>query len=134
LVHVEEESENEAEAVGTGKAAEFAAAGVMAREEGRRYDTLLQVAIGSMAKACALHEKMAETLLARSVEDAKVQRSLLAAFRDATIAEAQTSADLVAAQKPEEKDPDSMAALIEQFGPMLMGSFMGGGAAAKKPQ
>lgn len=143
--HVEEHRIETREAVGSGSAAEVAAAAALSREEGRRYDHLLdgairamQAANGFLKEACAMHQQMAEVLLKRSIEDGEVVRSLLTGYRSTYLEKAELERDAILAESGEEKD--GVTELANTLLPVLMqrlGGTVGAvaaGAARKRPQ
>jgi hypothetical protein len=112
-VSYSEESE-EAASVGTGAAAETAAAAAMVREEGRRLDSIVDRGFLAMQKACEFHERMSEALLNRAIEDGKTHRRLLEAVRVNALARVRAE---VAARGAE--DEDDIVKLAKELAPIL---------------
>lgn len=92
VVHVEEH-----QAVGTGGAAEVAAAAAMAREEGRRLDHILDRSITMLTRAIEAYERMTASLLKERQSDAETHRALLDSLRTHFLARAEAEAELVRA-------------------------------------
>ena len=109
-------SEEEHAAVGTGSAAEMAAAGVLAREEGRRFDYLLTAGIDALMKACEMYRQMAGQCLERTGQMEDVHMSMLGSVREHYIARVGAEADaLRAAAEAEQADPtQALLAILMQ--------------------
>lgn len=75
-------SEEEHAAVGTGSAAEIAAAGMLAREEGRRIDYLATVGIKALVEACGMYRDMTQQLLERTMHQDQVHMEILGTARE----------------------------------------------------
>lgn len=89
------EEEHQAAAVGTGSAAEMAAAAAMSREEGRRLDSIVDRGIGALERACNAWEKMTAALLKERQADAQTHRALLESLRSHFLARAEAEASLI---------------------------------------
>jgi hypothetical protein len=115
--------EENAMAVGTGAAAEVAAgmaAGAVARQEGLRLDYVTQAGIGALVKACELHEKMASSLLERTMQLEEVHLSMLDAVREQYLARTQAEIDAMGiAPKDEDSAFNEMIATVAK--PLLEG-------------
>lgn len=115
-------SEESVEAAGTGSAAEVAVAAVMVREEGRRYDAMLDRVILATDRACALHERMAEALLKRAIEDGETIRAMSKMWRENFLEKTELEADAIRAAGEEGGDEISKmaATLLPQLLPAIM--------------
>lgn len=91
VVHIEER----AAAVGTGTAAETAAAAALAREEGRRVDYLVHAGMDCLVKACQLHETMTRTMLERLAQLEDVHLAMLGSVREHYIARTEAEAEQI---------------------------------------
>lgn len=111
-------TEESAEAVGTGSAAEVAALAAVAREEGRQLDKVVSVALNALTAACDLHRKMSEALLARAVEDGKTMRELMISVRTHYLDAAELEADAIR-KSAEEKDDNSSDNMVNALLPLL---------------
>jgi len=127
-------TEEEQEAVGSGSAAaEMAAAGAMAREEGRRYDSLISVGIMALRAANDMQAKMVEALLERNRNLEEAHVSMMQASGKQYIRSVEAEAELVrlkAAMGEGEEKKDEISQLAEQFLPYIMPLItqkMGGG-------
>jgi hypothetical protein len=92
------EEEHQAAAVGTGSAAEMAAAAGMVREEGRRLDSIVDRGIGALERACNAWEKMTAALLKERQADAVTHRALLESLRSHFLARAEAEGQLIKAE------------------------------------
>jgi len=110
------EEETAAEAVGTGSAAETAAAAAMVvTAEGRRIDNLLSLSMQIMRNAVETYQKMAQQMLSERAEDAKIHRQLLETVRVQMIERAEAEADLIEAEaehQAESKDGEGLEAVL----------------------
>lgn len=114
-------TEESMEAAGTGSAAEVAAAAVFSREEGRRFDALLDRVILATEKTCSLHERMCEALLNQQIENGKVIQSLLVGYRQAYLDKTELEADAIRAGAEGGDEITKMAAeLLPQLLPAIM--------------
>jgi hypothetical protein len=92
------EEEHAAQAIGTGSAAEMAAAAAMSREEGRRLDSIVDRGIGALERACNAWEKMTAALLKERQADAQTHRALLESLRSHFLARAEAEGALIKAE------------------------------------
>ncbi len=104
-------TEEESAAIGMGEAAMIAASGAAAREEGRRYDNLMDRAITAMekgndfmAKACLMFSKMTEHCLTQSKTMMDTHVQILDSLREHHIARTEAESELVAAGLHEASD------------------------------
>jgi hypothetical protein len=120
-----EYSEEETQAIGTGEAA-VAAAGIAAatREEGRRLDSMLTVAIGAMGRAFDMSMRMCDLMANRNEKLENAHVRMMEAMRGHYLArvEAEGEADALAKQLEagEEGDKDGISKLAEQLLPFLL--------------
>lgn len=114
IINIEERSE----AVGTGAAAEVAAAAAMTREEGRRLDYLLQGSVNALMKAVETYKSVTETLLERTLAMEEVHMGMLGTIREQYIARTQAEVDAIA-QGAKENDN----ALLNELGSALIGQL-----------
>jgi hypothetical protein len=120
-------------AVGTGAAAEIAAAGAAAREEGRRIDYLTHTGIDALVKACDLHEKMARTLLERTTALEEVHLSMLDAVREQYLARTQAEVDAMQAGTTENQEAGGFDAMMAEVAkPFIQGAMMQAAMGAQK--
>lgn len=122
--------ETSAEAEGTGEAASVAAAASFAREEGRRYDYMLNSVISAtkisqetLLAACQMHREMAAQLLKERDADRKEMRVLLGAVRTHFLAAAETEATLIKERAEAEIGQEKKDDLIEQALPIIAGAL-----------
>lgn len=101
-----EETEHAQMAVGTGGAAETAAAAAMVREEGRRLDLIIDRALSAYAQAVSTYEKICTSMLAERRLDADVQRALLESVRTHYLARAEAESELI--RKEAESDEKTL--------------------------
>ncbi len=76
------EEEESAQSVGTGSAAEMAAAGAMVREEGRRLDSILTVGISALQRSNDVYFQMVQALLKRTENFETSQIKMMTAMRE----------------------------------------------------
>lgn len=109
---VVEHREEESVAVGVGGAAEVAAAAALSREEGRRYDHLLDGVVRGFTSQATIWQQITAALLADKIEDRKVIRDLLRAHHDNRVTIAEMEADAIRrdAEHSDDKDPISKVA------------------------
>ena len=119
-IHMEEEHM----AVGTGVAAETAAAASLARAEGQRVDYLVRAGADSLIRACELHRAMAATMLDRMSQLETVHVALLDSVRAHYVARTEAEAALIR-RDAEAEDDEGKELLFE----MLRGA---GGAEARR--
>jgi len=121
-------------AVGTGAAAEAAAAGNLAREEGRRLDYLTHAGIDALVKAAGLSHEMARTLLDRTKALEEVHLSMLDAVREQYLARTQAEVDAMQAGTPETQEAGGGfdAMLAEVAKPFIQGAMMQAAMGAQK--
>lgn len=126
-IHVEEKRM----AVGTGAAAEVAAAAAMAREEGRRLDYLTKAAIDALVEgrqvlvaaatqsreAAAVYGLMVKDLLSRTKALEEVHLSMLDSVREQYLARTQAEVDAVKAENAENKESSGthLERMLEAF-------------------
>jgi len=91
VVHIEER----AAALGTGTAAEVAAAAALSREEGRRVDYLIHAGMDCLVNACKLHETMTRTMLERLGQLEDVHLAMLGSVREHYIARTEAEAESI---------------------------------------
>jgi len=135
------EEETAASSVGTGSAAETAAAAatgaaLVVREEGKRLDSVLALAMNIMTRSVDTYEKMVKQMLSEREQDGKLQRSLLETVRIQYIARAEAEAELIhadaehAAEKHENNEGGleniAIRALIDRFTPETGGGSPSG--------
>jgi hypothetical protein len=122
-------TEESAEAVGTGPAAEMAAAGMMSREEGRRYDSLIAVGITALRTATDTYEKMCGQLLQRNQQLEEAHVEMMRAYRMTVLARVKSDAEAEAGKiirEAEEKaeataeDADPITKLAGELLPSLL--------------
>jgi hypothetical protein len=120
---VVEHREEESEALSEGDTS-AAAAALMTREEGRRLDILLDTVVRGLTTAVGMYEKMCSAMLARTVEDGKVLRELLAAHRQTYLENTELHADAILAQAEREAEEsgssDTISRLAEMFAPAIL--------------
>lgn len=122
--HKVEYSEETAESVGTGAAAEVAAAAAMSREEGRRYDSLLSVGITALRTAVDTYSKMCNHMLERNRELERSHVQMMDAIREHTIARIDAEAEVAQlAKEAEAGGSDGIGKLAEQLLPYLLPSL-----------
>jgi hypothetical protein len=93
------EEHDETAAVGTGASASAALAhAAVAREEGRRLDSIVDRGIRALEAAVNTYEKITMAMLRERQQDAIVQRSLLESVRTHFLARAEAEGDLLRAQ------------------------------------
>jgi len=102
-------TEESTQAMGTGSAAEVAAAAAMVREDGRRLDNILDRSIRFMESACLRYEKLVDILLAHRHEDSEQIRALLNAHHDNTLDRIELEGALLKAQNADGEDDKAMA-------------------------
>lgn len=107
-IHMEEEHM----AVGTGVAAETAAAASLARAEGQRVDYLVRAGADSLIRACELHRAMAATMLDRMSQLETVHIALLDSVRAHYVARTEAEAALI---RRDAEDEDGAGGLPEQM-------------------
>lgn len=113
--------EERAASVGSGAAAEAAAMGALAKEEGRRVDNLVRAGIDSMHRACQLYESMARTMLARMQALEDVHLGMLDAVREHYMARTEAEAEVIRS----EADNDDKGGVKEMLAAMLMQQVTG---------
>ena len=125
------EEETAATSVGTGDAAATAASAAMGaalvvREEGKRLDSVLALAMNIMSRAVDTYEKMARQMLSEREQDGKLQRTLLETVRTQYLARAEAEAELIQAEAEHQAEAQSndgglenvaVRALIDKFVP-----------------
>lgn len=109
-------TEEEHAAIGTGSAAEVAAAAALAREEGRRFDYLLTAGIDALMKACGMYKEMATIILARNQQMEDVHLGMLGSVREHYIKRVEAEADAIRleAEKQNEDPTNMMLGLLAQ--------------------
>jgi hypothetical protein len=114
-VHVEETQL----AVGTGSAAEAAAAASLAREEGRRLDYLTGAAIKALAasgeiiqRAADMYGRMTAAMLERNQQLEDVHLGMLGAVRENYLARTQAEVDAIQAQSKDGNVQDALLAAL----------------------
>lgn len=127
-------TEEEAESMGTGAAAETAAAAAMSREEGRRYDSLISVGITALRQAVDTYAKMCNHMMDRNAQLETSHVAMMDAIRENYLArvsaEGETERALKAAEDAETAgEKDGIGQLAEQLLPHLLQSLGGGGGA-----
>jgi len=122
IINIEERNQS----VGTGAAAEVAAAAALAREEGRRLDYLLTASVNALMKAVETYEKVTTTLLERTQVLEDVHMGMLETVRNQYIARTQAEVDAIAAGAKEDDN-----ALLNQLGSVLLGQLTTSPAKAK---
>lgn len=118
-------TEESAEAVGTGSAAEVAAAAAMSREEGRRYDHLLNGVIRGMESAVMMFEKLSALCMTRMTEDARTIRELTRSDRENYLDKTELEAEAI--RRDAEGGGDAVSKLAEQLLPQLLPMLMNAG-------
>lgn len=108
-IHMEEEHM----AVGTGVAAETAAAASLARAEGQRIDYLVRAGSDALVKACDLHRALAATMLDRLSQLETVHVALLESVRVHFVKRSEAEAALI--RRDAEEDEDAGGGLPEQL-------------------
>lgn len=119
-------TEEESAAVGTGAAAEVAAAGALAREEGRRIDYLLQRGMEAMQTAFNMQAKMCDQLMRDNHDLKEVQMAMLETVRAQYLARTQAEVDLMQSQADANRDEkkDAISEMVEAMAPALMAKVM----------
>jgi hypothetical protein len=117
-IHIEEADET----IGAGDAATTAAAAAAAssREEGRRYDYLMQAGIQALQLACKLHENMAAALLQRTIASETANAALIESVRTHFLARLDAEADAAEAARAAEKEGGAFDKMAEQLMPMIL--------------
>lgn len=110
VVHVEERSA----AVGTGSAAEVAAAAALAREEGRRIDYLARSGMDALVKACDMYQRMAEAMLARTQALEEVHLAMLDSVRENYLARTQAEVDAIQNKEGEGGMQEALLGVLAQ--------------------
>ena len=116
------------EAVGTGDAAAVEAVSVaaLAREEGRRYDSLLTVGIEALRTAVDTYQKMAVQILERNGQLERAQIEMMATVRRSILASVHAEADAEAERLAREAaeagagGSDGLTKLAEQLLPLIL--------------
>jgi hypothetical protein len=113
-VKLDIEEHEEAEAVGTGAAAQAAAAALMAREEGRRLDSLTVESVGALKEAVATYREICLSLHERYqiMEDTHIE--LLGSVREQYLARTQAEITALEAANGDGDDIQKMAAAYLQ--------------------
>lgn len=101
-------TEESTAAVGTGTAAEVAAATALAREDGRRLDAILDRSMRFMEGACLRYEKMLDLMLQNRMEDSAQIRALLNAYHDNSLDKTELEVELMKAQNGDPNDANAM--------------------------
>lgn len=135
-------TEEEHAAVGTGSAAEVAAAAALAREEGRRIDYLAKVGIDALVGACNMYKDMCQQLLQRTQQIEDVHMTMLGSVREHYIARTQAEADAMrtqaqadlAAEQQPGMEQMALAMLLQRMGvPQIPGQTPTPTAGHRKP-
>lgn len=124
IVNIEERSA----AVGTGAAAEVAAAAALAREEGRRFDYLMVNSVNALMKAVETYKTITDTLLQRTLALEEVHMGMLGTVREQYVARVQAEVDAIAAGAG--KDDNEM---MNQVGAALIQKLLSTGGSSKPP-
>lgn len=139
----------ETDACAEGESASTAlAAGWQAREEGRRYDALLNVGISAMKDACLMYHQMCKDLLARTAQLEKAQLDLTTSLSEQFLARTKAEGDSLLAMRKADMDSQdykhALASLgkdeesednpaVKMFEQALMAKIAGGVMAGPKP-
>ncbi len=109
-------SEESSDVASMGEAAAIAASSAMAREEGRRYDNLMDRSILAMekgnefmAKACVMFSKMTEHCLSQSKSMMDTHIQILDSLREHHIARTEAESELIAAGVGQEEEKQDIA-------------------------
>ena len=132
VLHVETE---EREASGEGEAAaEAAALGTYAREEGRRYDSLLNIALATMGRAVDIYERMATQMLDRNHQLERAHVQIIEAYRSNLLGRIETEAELAALERDKADGKDPLSKLADEMLPFILAKLSGTGTDAKPPE
>jgi hypothetical protein len=104
------------------------AAGTMAREEGRRYDSLIGVSITAMARVAEMYDKMMTHILVRNNQLETAHIGMMNAYRENFLSRVEAEADLATLQREAENgDKDSISQLADMLLPILLPKLEGAG-------
>jgi len=120
LLHVEETAE-----AATGNAAlELAMGAAMTREEGQRLDSILNISLTMMTRACEMMHRLAEQCLKDKLADGETHRALLESVRTHYLEKVDYEAQLREALADAEKNDGGVDGMIQQMMPAIIQEFL----------
>jgi hypothetical protein len=121
------EEEEEAASEGDTSGATYLAAGEIARQEGRRLDSMIGVSITAMARVSEMYEKMMGHLITRNHQLENAHIGMMNAYREHFLGRVEAEAELEVLKRAEDGDKDALTSLAEQLLPVLLQQMPGAG-------
>lgn len=111
VVHVEERAIHAAQGDGANEAVALAA---LAKEEGRRLDTLTSTAVNALQRACDMYHRMLEGLLARAAQQDAIHLAMLSTVREHYLARVEAEAEAIQATSAQDATPEALLMQVLQ--------------------
>jgi hypothetical protein len=114
--HTVEYREERKEAEGAASVAIPLAEALMAREDGRRIDKLIEVSIGALTTACSMYAKMATDMMAERQEFFSGQMTMMGSLREHYLARIDAEGDALKAQSADQTELGEITGMMKEFG------------------